>query len=128
MAVGRERKRNLNIMCGLFSLMAALLFAFPGTVSDAKEIEDPSDKEIVMLLDCSKSMEDVDGQYLAFDFLKNLSAVLPRDYHVGMVAFNCSNALCSFTASQRCLYILFTCSSSKSKSKRLSTFSLSVKL
>ena len=88
MAVGREWKRNLNIMCGLFSLMAALLFAFPGTVSDAKEIEDPSDKEIVMLLDCSKSMEDVDGQYLAFDFLKNLSAVLPRDYHVGMVAFN----------------------------------------
>ena len=88
MAVGREWKRNLNIMCGLFSLMAALLFAFPGTVSDAKEIEGPSDKEIVMVLDCSKSMEDVDGQYLALDFLKNLSAVLPRDYHVGMVAFN----------------------------------------
>lgn len=91
-AVECEWKRNLTI-CSFLFLAAVFLSVFPAAVSVAKETEGAPDKEIVLVLDCSKSMENVDSQYLAFDFFKNLAAVLPRDYHVGMVAFN--NEICA---------------------------------
>lgn len=93
MAVEKERKRNFKVIGSFFFLAAAFLSVFPMIKSDAKDSGNASDKEIVLVLDCSKSMEDVDSQYLAFDFIKSMAAVLPRDYHIGMAAFN--NEVCA---------------------------------
>lgn len=53
----------------------------------AQEEEPVSANEIVVVLDCSKSMEDADPQYASFDFVKAISAVLPKDYRIGVVAY-----------------------------------------
>ncbi|MDE7477124.1 MAG: VWA domain-containing protein, partial [Lachnospiraceae bacterium] len=50
------------------------------------------DKEVVIVIDCSKSMEDVDSQYLAFDFIKGLAASLPMNCEIGLIAYN--NEIC----------------------------------
>lgn len=55
--------------------------------SCAQELDEHETKEIVVVLDCSKSMENVDSQYLAVDFIKNLAAMLPRTYKMGIVAY-----------------------------------------
>ncbi len=54
---------------------------------NAEETEPSPANDVVVVLDCSKSMEDVDTGYAAFDFAQMLSAVLPRDYRVGVVAY-----------------------------------------
>lgn len=51
------------------------------------------DREIVIVLDCSKSMQDIDNQYLVFDFIKCLSAPVPRNCQLGIVAYN--NGICT---------------------------------
>ena len=38
-------------------------------------------------------MQDTDKEYIVFDFIKSLYAVLPRDYQIGMIAFN--NEICA---------------------------------
>ena len=69
-------------------IMAFLCFyLFTDIGAEAKEAEMSSANEIVVVLDCSQSMEEVDPQCAAFDFVKGLSAVLPRDYRVGVVAY-----------------------------------------
>lgn len=55
--------------------------------ANAKETEPASLQEIVVVLDCSQSMKEVDDGYASFDFAKMLSAVLPRDYRVGVAAY-----------------------------------------
>ena len=39
--------------------------------------EKQQEREVVIVMDCSRSMEDVDSQYLAFDFVKGLAASIP---------------------------------------------------
>lgn len=79
---------TVKIRYGFFLLMSVFLITFPTIAAEAKEGTDTAGTEVVVVLDCSKSMEDVDDQYLAFDLAKSLPAILPGDYHVGMVAFN----------------------------------------
>ncbi len=50
--------------------------------------QDEQNTEIVIVLDCSQSMENVDSQYKIPDFVKELSAIVPRNYSIGVVAYN----------------------------------------
>lgn len=84
MKLGLNRGSIFKI--GQILMTALLIFFSGGVVSHAQE--KAQDKEVVVLLDCSKSMEDVDEQYLTFDFTKGLSATIPREYKIGIVAYN----------------------------------------
>ncbi len=55
--------------------------------------EKQQEREVVIVMDCSRSMEDVDSQYLAFDFVKGLAASLPMNCEMGFVAYN--NEVCA---------------------------------
>lgn len=75
-------------------LIIVLLISFVSvrtTVRAQEELQ--RDREIVIVMDCSKSMEDVDSQYLAFDFVKGLAASLPQNCRMGFVAYN--NEVCA---------------------------------
>lgn len=95
MIVKHKRKLNLESGIGksLFLIIVlgcfGLFFAYPCIVANAEEKEAEPDllKEIVVLMDCSQSMEDVDASYAAFDFVRSLPAILPREYRVGVVAY-----------------------------------------
>ncbi len=73
-------------------LLSSITAIFLHTTSSAQE-QTQQDREVVVLLDCSKSMEDVDSQYLAFDFVKGLAASLPRNCRMGFTAYN--NGVCA---------------------------------
>ncbi len=45
-------------------------------------------EDIVVLLDCSQSMKDVDEQHMAYDYINGLAAVLPSRYRLGLVGYN----------------------------------------
>lgn len=70
-------------------LITVLLYLCMGTAIRAKaqETEESLASEIVVVLDCSQSMKEADAGYASFDLVKTLSAVLPRDYRIGMVAY-----------------------------------------
>ncbi len=95
MIVKHKRKLNLESGIGksLFLIIVLVCFGFffislcIVANAEEKEAESYSLKEIVVLLDCSQSMEDVDASYAAFDFARSLSAILPREYRVGVVAY-----------------------------------------
>ncbi len=75
-------------------LIIVLLIGFVSvrtTVRAQEELQ--RDREIVIVMDCSKSMEDVDSQYLVFDFVKGLAAALPQNCRMGFVAYN--NEVCA---------------------------------
>lgn len=79
------KRRKLSV----FFLGTVLAIAsFSCTKSYAGESQQDNAREIVVLLDCSKSMEDADGQRMAFDFVKGLSAAAPKDCKIGVVAYN----------------------------------------
>lgn len=52
------------------------------------QIQNEQITEIVIVIDCSQSMENVDSQYKIPDFVKELSAIVPRNYDIGVVAYN----------------------------------------
>lgn len=56
--------------------------------SEEYQIQNEQKKEIVIVLDCSQSMENVDGQYRIQDFVKEISSIVPREYEIGVVAYN----------------------------------------
>lgn len=101
MAVGLLLTLSLQIPCILqrtvknirnrkISACMMIFFCFyllAGVTANAKEAEPVSAHEIVVVLDCSQSMKDVDAGYASFDFPKMLAAVLPREYRVGMTAY-----------------------------------------
>ena len=76
-----------------FCALMLVLFISTGSISIAYEAEPESGKELVIVTDCSQSMQDTDKEYIVFDFIKSLYAVLPRDYQIGMIAFN--NEICA---------------------------------
>ena len=51
------------------------------------------DREVVVVMDCSKSMDGIDSQYLVFDYVKGLAASLPMNCKMGLVAYN--NGICA---------------------------------
>ncbi len=76
-----------------FCALMLVLFISTGSIFIAYEAEPESGKELVIVTDCSQSMQDTDKEYIVFDFIKSLYAVLPRDYQIGMIAFN--NEICA---------------------------------
>ena len=72
-------------------ILALLMFLFVYIEPSAKEPGE--DRDIVVVLDCSKSMEDVDSRYNTFDFIESILAIVPRNYRIGMIAFN--NEVCA---------------------------------
>ena len=76
----------------MLSLMLFTASAFTHTTVRAQE-EQQRDREVVIVMDCSQSMENVDSQYLAFDFVKGLAASLPENCEIGFVTFN--NEVCA---------------------------------
>lgn len=72
-------------------ILALLMFMLIYIESSARELGE--DKDIVVVLDCSKSMEDVDSRYNTFDFIESISAIVPRNYRIGMIAFD--NEVCA---------------------------------
>lgn len=87
-----SRKKLVISKVAIFIVVLFYFFTFSYTFANAQGAEPSSENEIVVVLDCSKSMEDVDNQYAAFDFIKSLSAILPRNYRIGVVAYN--NEVC----------------------------------
>ena len=85
----------VNRVCIFFSFLITFsIFKSAFIITDAKEpIQNPK-KDVVVVLDCSKSMEGVDKEYLAIDFVKGLSAVVPRNYRLGVVAYNDDVCVC----------------------------------
>lgn len=55
--------------------------------------EKQQEREVIVVMDCSKSMEDVDSQYLVYDFVRGLAASLPMNCEMGFVAYN--NEVCA---------------------------------
>ena len=80
-------QRVFKKIASVFIVSVLLAFICTHITAYAQEEETVPANEIVVVLDCSKSMEDADPQYVSFDFLKSISAVLPRDYRIGVVAY-----------------------------------------
>ena len=82
---GISKSLFLIIVLGCFGIF----FTYACTVANAKEKEAGPDSasEIVVLIDCSQSMVDVDAGYASFDLARSLSAVLSREYRIGVVAY-----------------------------------------
>ena len=87
---GRDTGKVMTTgMLPLLFLLSALIFLSAARIpAFAREVGQAHVREVVVVLDCSKSMEDVDGQYMAFDFVKGLAASVPRDCRVGVVTYN----------------------------------------
>ncbi len=73
-------------------VIALLVFFSAYTLSSAREAGQMQDAEIVVVIDSSKSMEDVDNSDLVFDFVKALSASMPKHYSMGLVSYQ--NEVC----------------------------------
>lgn len=68
-------------------LMALLVFGAGFSESHAQEAWQAQTKEIVIVLDLSQSMKEVDGQYQTAEFIKELAATLPCTYQIGLIAY-----------------------------------------
>ncbi len=97
-----NRKNAVQRNIVLIILFSFFVVSFPMTAEaeeqETKENElqqfteyqsqDEQNTEIVIVLDCSQSMENVDSLYKIPDFVKELSAIVPRNYNIGVVAYN----------------------------------------
>lgn len=88
-----SRDRVLRMVKRIVSIVVAILIPLSAKMPiEAEETTDEQYTDVVVVLDCSKSMEDIDSEYYAFDFIKGLSAIVPRHYRIGMIAYN--NEVC----------------------------------
>lgn len=87
-------KIKMKPIISLFAIAVVLMITslFMNTTIYA-QTDNQSDKEVVIVMDCSKSMKDVDSQYLVLDFVKGLAASLPMNCEIGFIAYN--NELCA---------------------------------
>ena len=74
-------------------VIALLVFLSAETVSNAQETGEVQNEEIVVVMDSSKSMEDVDGNHFIVDFVKALSASMPKHCSIGFVSYQ--NEVCN---------------------------------
>lgn len=81
-------------------LLSLVLLFFSINVC-AKEVVEEHDTEIVIVLDCSQSMKDIDEYYEILDLTKGIISVVPKNYEIGIVAYN--NEIC-FSLPLGCRY------------------------
>ena len=60
----------------------------------AQDILSDQPRELVIVLDCSQSMKNADGQFDAAEFIGELSAAMPGNYRMGVVAYQEEAVLC----------------------------------
>lgn len=87
----RMKQEKLRMFCIqrmffiLFAtVLAAAVFCF---YAYAGETDTGGACDIVFLLDCSRSMNDVDEGYMAPDFIKELAGASPSQYRFGLVGY-----------------------------------------
>ncbi|MBO5056001.1 MAG: VWA domain-containing protein [Lachnospiraceae bacterium] len=71
----------------LFSIVL-FLFIFPCITLNAQEINADETMDVIIVLDNSQSMTNVDSDYRASEFIKALTSILPGSYRTGLVAYN----------------------------------------
>lgn len=77
-----QMKRAGLFLLAFFLIMTAWIPSFAQDVS-----ADPA-TEIVFVLDCSQSMQEVDGDYAAMEFIREFVASAPYHCKIGMAAFD----------------------------------------
>lgn len=75
-----------------------LLISAQARIAVCAQEEQKQSREVIVVMDCSKSMEDVDSQYLVYDFVRGLAASLPMNCEMGFVAYN--NEVCAALRSE----------------------------
>lgn len=81
-----KKKRNGKRIINLAS--AILIFMFLHISSNAQEIMADEIEDIVIVLDCSQSMSNVDSDYMSVDFIRHFICAVPSYYRVGIVAYD----------------------------------------
>ncbi len=74
------------------AIFFSLFFLFFSITVNAREATEEQDTEIVVVLDCSQSMKNIDAGYDIPDLIKGMIAVVPENYEIGIVAYN--NEIC----------------------------------
>lgn len=81
-----QKKQRMRMFCIFFTMVYTVAISCFDT--NAQEPETGKSSDIVFLLDCSQSMTDVDGDYMAVDFIKELVCASPSHYKFGLVGYN----------------------------------------
>ncbi|MCM1251941.1 MAG: VWA domain-containing protein [Clostridium sp.] len=82
--MGFSLRKKSKAFCMIFAIIAlSITSSFHVNAQAVNEVSD-----IVFLLDCSQSMRDIDENYMAPDFIKELAYVLPSHYRLGLVGYN----------------------------------------
>ncbi len=69
-------------------LIFSFLFLFFPVIVKAEETAPENDTELVIVLDCSQSMEEIDSQYEIPDMISGMISALPPNCKAGIVAYN----------------------------------------
>lgn len=75
-------KRISILILNIFLFMTACL------PSNAQDLLAEQMTEIVFVLDCSQSMQDVDHEYASLEFIREFTASAPYDCKIGFIAYN----------------------------------------
>ena len=65
-----------------FAIAMLLLIYAQARIAVCAQEEQKQSREVIVVMDCSKSMEDVDSQYLVYDFVRGLAASLPMNCEI----------------------------------------------
>lgn len=82
------KKLSPQIVRKLPLCMVAFLILLSVCPAEARERRSGEEKEIVILIDCSQSMTEVDENHLAFDFVSEVVHASPRHYRFGVIGYN----------------------------------------
>ena len=81
----RVKIRNNEIRIVLYSIVMFTVLSYSRIVAKAQEFQKAC--EIIVVMDCSQSMREVDREAAAFDFINGLASALPSHYHMGLVVY-----------------------------------------
>ncbi len=83
-----SRKISTGITKRVFIfLVAFLVLTADYSESHAQEVMSDKVQEIVIVLDLSQSMQNVDSYHKSVEFVKELAATLPSTYQIGLIAY-----------------------------------------
>lgn len=88
------KKLSPQIVRKLPLFMVAFLILLSVCPAEARERRPGEEKEIVILIDCSQSMTEVDENRLAFDFISEVVHASPRHYRFGVIGYNREVCIC----------------------------------
>ena len=83
-----SRKSIIQIKRTSLFLLAFFLFMTASISSYAQDSPAEPITEIVFVLDCSQSMQEVDGEYASMEFIREFAASAPYNCRVGLAAYH----------------------------------------